>query len=263
MHNVITVDGVDPNTGWDRHYGFDVLDNRWITNDRFDYLQGTYEFRNNLIQMIWRRSILFLKGQYWVVLDALLGEGTHRIESNLQFAIDINLDAKGDVAVATAPNGANLYAVRAGGDGLEPEVLLGDTTYPGTTFLLQYPTFVDWTPGGRGWVGTFGNESKRNPTKTHEAPALVYSGEVTLPYYGVRVLSPSEDRNPRPVSVSWVSRDREGFTVAIDREEVVDTLKVDVDIPPDGRTKPGDDRVELHRSDGSISIEIKPRSDNR
>ncbi|MFV1981824.1 MAG: heparinase II/III family protein, partial [Rhodothermia bacterium] len=54
MHNVITVDGVDPNTGWDRHYGFDVLENRWITNERYDYLEGTYEFRNNLIDAIWR-----------------------------------------------------------------------------------------------------------------------------------------------------------------------------------------------------------------
>jgi hypothetical protein len=259
MHNVLTIDGIDPNTGWDRHYGFDVLENRWLTNDRYDYLQGTYEFRNNLIDVIWRRSVLFLKGEYWVIVDALLGEGKHWIESNSQFAIDVDLNVAGDVAVAKAPNGASLYAIRAGDDDLKPEIAIGDTAFPGTTFLLQYPTFVDWVLGGRGWVGTFGNESKRNPIQTYEAPALVYRGEVTLPYYSVRVLSPSKDRKPNPVSVSWIVRERERVEVEIDRIGVVDTLAIDIAIPPNGRTKPGDDRLELRRSDGSLSIDIEPR----
>jgi hypothetical protein len=258
LHNVLTVDGVDPNTGWDRHYGFDVLENRWITNDRFNYLEGTYEFRNNLIDAIWRRSVLYIKGEYWIVIDALLGPGEHRVESNFQFAIDTELETDGTSAVATATNGSTMHLATAPDDGLRANVVIGDTTFPGTTFLLQYPTFVDWTLAGRGWVGTFGNESSRNPTTTYPAPALVYSGDVTLPHYSVRVLSPSKNKVPDPATIEWLIREEDHFSVLIERAGQTDTLDVDVAIPVNARTKLKDDRVRWSRSNENNPIEIEP-----
>jgi hypothetical protein len=258
LHNVITVDGVDPNTGWDRHYGFDVLDNRWLTTDKYDYLEGLYEFRNNLVDVIWRRSVLYIKGEYWIVLDALLGEGSHDVESNFQFAIGSTVATSGTAALATSVTGATLHFTPAPDDGLEPAVVIGDTTYPNTTYLNQYWTWVDWTPGGRGWVGTFGNESPHNPTQTHPAPALLYSGTVDLPHYSVKVLSPSVDGTEQPVGVRWLTRDSDHIQVEITRGNNVDVFDVEIAQREGPRTKLRDDRVRWSRNNSDPVIEIEP-----
>jgi hypothetical protein len=215
LHNVITIDGVDPNTGWDRHYGFDVLDNRWVTNPTYDFLEGIYEYRNNLLEIIWRRSVVFIKGDYWIMLDALYGSGEHRVESNMQFMVGNDVSIESDRVEATAPNGASLDIVEALGTGLAPQVVIGDTTFPGTTFLIQYPTFVDWTLGGRGWVGTFGNESPLDPVRSYPAPALLRAGTVQLPFRSVAVMTPSIDRKARKAQVEVLDNTPGGFTLRI------------------------------------------------
>jgi len=224
LHNVITIDGVDPNTGWDRHYGFDVLDNRWVTNSDYDFLEGIYEYRNNLLEVIWRRSVLFVKGDYWIVLDALHGMGEHRVENNLQFWVEDTLTVSDDRVTARAANGASLDVVSALDPGLEPSVVIGDTVFPGSTFLFQYPTFVDWKPGGRGWVGTFGNESPLPSVQTLPAPALLRSGTVSLPFLGATILTPSKDKVPRQADVSVLDRQDGSFTLRI----AIDSSTIDL-----------------------------------
>ena len=215
LHNVITIDGIDPNTGWDRHYAFDVLENRWVTNPVYDFLEGTYEYRNNLLDAMWRRSVFYVKDNYWIILDAIYGDGEHRVESNFQFMVGNEIQLEDDRAQATAPNGAALDVVQGFGTGLKSEVLIGDTHFPGTTFLRQYPGFVDWQPGGRGWVGSFGNHSPLDPVRTHPAPALLKSGTVKLPFKSVTVLTPSADKKPRQSQVRIIENNPERFSVEI------------------------------------------------
>lgn len=215
LHNVITIDGVDPNTGWDRHYGFDVLENRWVTNATYDFLEGTYEFRNNLLDAMWRRSVFFVKGDYWIMLDTIYGEGEHLVESNLQFMIGNDVEVAGNRATAEAAEGAALDLVQVFGDELESSVVIGDTLFPGTTYLTQYPTFVDWIPGGRGWVGMFGNETPLDPVKSYPAPALVKSGTIHLPFKMATVLTPSIDKSGRQATVRVINNDERRFTIEI------------------------------------------------
>jgi hypothetical protein len=256
LHNVITVDGADPSTGWDRHYGFDVLENRWITEDEFDYLEGTYEFRTSLVDVVWRRSVLYIKGEYWILLDALLGDGTHHVESNFQFAIDAELKIEPAVAEATSSNGSRLHVVTAPGDGLVPSVVEGDTVRPPTTYLLQYWEWVDWVPGGRGWVGTFGNESPYDATATYPAPALLYSGQVSLPHYSLRVLSPSEEGNANPATVEWIENDAEHLRARIVRGATTDIIDVVVAQRLDPATPLAGDVVRWSREADGRVIEI-------
>lgn len=218
LHNVITVDGIDPNTGWDRHYAFDVLENRWVTNSVYDFLEGTYEFRNNLLDAMWRRSVFFVKGEYWIILDALYGEGEHRVESNLQFMVGNEVRFRDERTQVTAPNRAMLDLVQVFGEGLEPELVVGDTEFPGTTFLRQYPGFVDWQPGGRGWVSTFGNNSPLDSVRSHPAPALVKSGMVEFPFKSVMVITPSIDKKRRQAVARVIEDGTERFTVEIKTE---------------------------------------------
>ncbi len=215
LHNVLTVNGVDPNTGWDRHYGFDVLDNRWVTNSTYDFIEGVYEYRNNLVDALWRRSVLFRKQDYWVVVDALYGDEGVNVESNLQFDIDVDVEVVGEGAglktdETLARRGTSeLRLTRVSSEVLESAVVVGDTTAQASTFLFQYPTFVDWVRGGRGWVGTFGNASSRDATTSWPAPALVRTGAVSLPFFDVQVMVPSIDGSGRAASVRWLEHPKE------------------------------------------------------
>jgi hypothetical protein len=215
LHNVITIDGIDPNTGWDRHYGFDLLENRWVTNSTYDFLEGTYEYRNNLLDAMWRRSVFYVKGEYWIVLDAIYGDGEHRVESNLQFMIGNEVEVGADRVTATAPNGATLDIVNVLGNELEPAVVIGDTEFPGSTFLTQYPGFVDWIPGGRGWVGMFGNESSLDAVRTYPAPALLKSGTVELPFKSAMILTPSIDKVSRSATARIIDESSDSFTIEV------------------------------------------------
>ena len=86
----------------------------------------------------------------------------------------------------------------------------------------------------------------------------MYTGEVTLPHYSVKVLSPSTNKEPNPAVVEWLIREDDQLRVLIERGGVSDTLDVEVAIRVDGRTKLGDDRVGWSRSGESDPIMIEP-----
>jgi hypothetical protein len=204
LHNAVTINGIDQNAGWDQHYQFDVLDSRWVTNEAYDFLEGSYDYRSNGLDIIHRRTIFYKRGEYWLLFDALKGEGSFEIESNFQFMFDNDVETAPEGVISRAPNGAVLHMVSAS-DGLEPNIIVGDTSLAKTQYPVRYPN-IDHIPGGRGWVGTFGNYTPHNPNRTYPAPAVVFSGRVALPHYSVRLLSPSKDRHPRLVRVTWIDR---------------------------------------------------------
>ncbi|MCG8608378.1 heparinase II/III family protein [bacterium] len=242
LHNSITVDGIDQTAGWDQHYQFDVLDNRWVTNLLYDFVNGSYDYRSDGLAIIHKRSIFYKRGEYWLLLDALKGAESHYVQSNFQFMFDINLKIETDRIVANAPNGAELQIVSAS-DGLVPTIMIGDTAASRTRFPKRYPN-VDHIPGGRGWVGVFGNHSPYNPHQTHPSPAVVFSGNVALPHYLVRVLSPSKNQNPKPVNLSWLDRQRDHITVKIEHLDASPTTVdiFDMNLDPKIRTsKPSSD----------------------
>jgi hypothetical protein len=214
LHNLVTVNGCDPSAGFDQHYQFDVMENRWVTNDLYDFLEGVYDFRSDGLEVMARRSVLYRRGEYWVVLDALYGGGDVYVESNFQFMVGTRLEIGQKRVSAVAENGATLCLASAP-DGLRASVVTGDTVFPNTRFPFRYPPHVRWTPGGRGWVGGFGNHSPLDMDVTHPAPALTFKGDVSLPHYSARVFSPSLGRETRKVEVSFLETEEDRFTLRI------------------------------------------------
>ena len=214
LHNVITIDGIDPNAGWDMHYQFDAQQNHWITNPVFDFVSGEYDFRANMLDAIWRRSVYYRRGEYWIIADRLAGGGEREIESNFQFSIGMQVEPSGRTVRATAPNQAQLV-VYATDEILQPRVVTGDTSFPGTTHPIREPN-IDHIAGGRGWVGTFGNFTPLNPHHSHPAPALVYAGTAELPFSTARVLVPSRDKKVRPMHVSQIINSQQQLRIKIE-----------------------------------------------
>ncbi len=213
LHNNFVIDGIDQNAGWDRHYEFDYMENRWVTNKEYDFLEGLYEFRSSLLPVTARRTVFYKRGEYWLLLDDLKGNGQHNIESNFQFNFDNHVDLNDNVS-ATADNGAVLNVCSVD-DGLEPTVVKADTVFPGTSYNIYYPNNLDWTFAGRGWVGTFGNNTPVDPSASHPAPSVVYKGTVKFPWHTVRVLYPSQKKKPHKADVKWIENTDDHLTVSI------------------------------------------------
>ena len=72
---------------------------------------------------------------------------------------DTQIGIEKNTIIAMAANGATLH-VASVSDGLTPTIVIGDTSSQKTTYAIGYPQHVDWKFAGRGWVGTFGNETK-------------------------------------------------------------------------------------------------------
>jgi hypothetical protein len=51
---------------------------------------------------------------------------------------------------------------------------------------------------------------------THPAPALTFRGDVALPHYSARLLSPSREKTARNREISWLEKGEEGFTLRIE-----------------------------------------------
>ncbi|MCZ6675147.1 MAG: alginate lyase family protein, partial [Verrucomicrobia bacterium] len=243
LHNSITIDGIDQNAGWDQHYQFDVLDNRWVTNPVYDFIEGSYDFRSSGLDIIHKRSIFYKRGEYWLLLDALQGSGTYNLESNFQFMFDIDLKINQDRITAHASGGAEL-GIASVVDGLNPTVIMGDTTSARTQFPVRYPN-IDHVTGGRGWVGVFGTHTPYDPNHSHAAPAVVFSGKVTLPHTSLRVLSPSKNKKAKPVHVSWLDRQANHIRVRIDHPDAGKGTYDIFDLKPNpklsNRIRPGDE----------------------
>ncbi len=213
LHNVMTIDGVDPNAGWDQHYQFDTRANRWITNPRYDFLSSVYDFRANNLDALAQRSVLYLRGEYWILFDDLMGNGKHEVESNFQFAIDTELELKQGEVYARAANGAQLNFSTWPPD-LDRDVVVADTVFRRTTFPLRSPN-IDHKKGGRGWVGTFGNHSPIDEHQSHPAPALLFSGSREFPMTFVHVLRPSQEKRLSPVSLELLKKSSKSHSFKI------------------------------------------------
>ena len=110
-HNVVLVDGM----GQRRELSFDQErpyagvtfpdgDARWEDREKYLLAEGAYrsgfakklhplwyhgpreEERASLIDIHHERKVLWVKGEYWVVLDLLLGPGTHKLEQLWHFS---------------------------------------------------------------------------------------------------------------------------------------------------------------------------------
>lgn len=107
-HNTLEVDGVsssEPATAFSWKTRASCTRESWISTDRFDYFSGSHDGYTRLPDpVLHRRSILFIKGDYWVIRDLAETRGEHSYALNFHF----------DEGVKTSVGD---YAKWVGGDG--------------------------------------------------------------------------------------------------------------------------------------------------
>jgi hypothetical protein len=68
---------------------------RWYTSASLDFVSGSYggPYEGNMVT----RNILFVKGEYWILRDEILGKGTHVLEQLFNFVPVVRRTEQGEV----------------------------------------------------------------------------------------------------------------------------------------------------------------------
>ncbi len=77
----------------------------WHSDETIDYYEGEHDgFRRLPGRPVHRRVVLSVRGEYWLVLDGLLGTGSHDVELRLNFAPNIDVAVEDRCLVVAGPN---------------------------------------------------------------------------------------------------------------------------------------------------------------
>lgn len=145
-HNVVLVDGQEQNR-WRRRETYRTeqpYESRWFTGADFDFAQGVYDSGfgpNGEVQVTQTRQVLFVKPDYWLVVDDFVpaDDKPHTYEALFHL----------DAAAAQVDQGTGAVTVEEGGVGLRiiplaqarPEVLIVQGQ--------KEPVVQGWLPTGR------------------------------------------------------------------------------------------------------------------
>jgi hypothetical protein len=183
-HNIIGIDGVTQPA--DRPAWGKPLDN-WITNPAFDYVWGRSSFEiadKKLKGVIHRRAIYFAKPDYFLLMDAIDGDGVHRIRSKLQLAWDVSAEVRGNAVEARSRRGAFLRIVP-----------LDNRSAPRVVTAQKEPFW-------EGWMSRVPHSNEVVP-----APAVVYEEDRRLPTLYVALLYPVAQGGTPKIDVSAIYPD--------------------------------------------------------
>ncbi|MBM3499389.1 MAG: hypothetical protein FJX74_12045 [Armatimonadetes bacterium] len=130
-HNTIMVDGQPQHRGGlaETYQGAEPLTGNWATTEHFDWATGSYTEgygpqRDRSVTH--ERTVIFVKPDYFVVLDRLLGTGEHSYESLFHLAAEeAVIDEATLVARTTQPDAANVALVPVDTDGLTVTIVKG------------------------------------------------------------------------------------------------------------------------------------------
>jgi hypothetical protein len=97
-HNTLTVDGESqsvPGGAFDWKTIAEAVPRRWISGQRFDLFEGSHDGYERLHEGATHvRSILFIKGDYWIVRDRVETRGSHLCELHFHFAANTEPEIK-------------------------------------------------------------------------------------------------------------------------------------------------------------------------
>jgi len=130
-HNTVLVDGQEQSRrGLKATYATAApLDNLWLSTEAFDAAEGVYDNGygpRRDVKVTHQRTVVFVKPDYWVVMDRLLGNGAHTYDILWHLdSADAETDPRKLVAWGTEPDAANLLIAPSGLPGLKLNIVKG------------------------------------------------------------------------------------------------------------------------------------------
>jgi len=184
-HNTLRIDGHDQaRAGLRETYVTQdpLRDIEWATGPGLDYGAGMYADGygpDRSIAVTHRRQVVFVKPDYFVVVDTVGGAGTHEIESLFHLNHE-EAETEGTVARSVDPDTSNVVVAAAPVGGLDLRVIKGQLTPEIQGFI----PFERWRPSWRTPQAAAPEHGKR------EVPTLVFRLRAELPAKLVYVIMP-------------------------------------------------------------------------
>jgi hypothetical protein len=190
-HNIVGIDGFSQRRhAWSEADGLPPRGQpqyQWITNSAYDYTWGSYPFGGvsaELKGIHWDRAIYFVKPDYFVLLDRIRGEGTHKIRSKMQLSWDVSAEVEGTGVAAQSGQGASLK-IAPFDSRTAPHIIRG-----------QKDPFWD------GWISKIPHSNL-----VEVAPAVVYEETRGLPVAQETLLYPARGGEKLDVRLSRIAAD--------------------------------------------------------
>ena len=125
------IEGAGKGVGMEKSAYVPDPDTRWMSTASFDFAEGWYKGSYGVDgddeavrDLVHKRSIFYVRGEYFILHNLVLGEGEHRLEQNFHLAPGCAERSEGGIVRTMDPNSGNV--VIAPTDATELEVMLGD-----------------------------------------------------------------------------------------------------------------------------------------
>ncbi|HEY8175049.1 MAG TPA: alginate lyase family protein [Gemmatimonadaceae bacterium] len=120
-HNTVTVDGESSSVPGSAFRWSHVANARlasWVVRPRIDYFEGAHDGYERLADpATHRRSVFFLKNEYWVLRDVIESKGFHRVAVHFHCPPSVRAQLEGDhqITLTSADAGGREVALRIAG----------------------------------------------------------------------------------------------------------------------------------------------------
>jgi hypothetical protein len=197
-HNTIVVDGLEQHRKavketWKTEsplIGGPNAPCRWFTSDAMDVARSTYDSGygpSNDKSVSHERTVVFVKPDYWIVVDRLLGKGKHSFESLYHLDSDNATADPATKSVRTENDDANVLLIPAGSAPLDVKVAIGQ----------EDPV--------QGWL----------PAAHRKIPCVIYRCESECPTVMATVIYPYKGKKAPQVKLTPVSLASEGQALTV------------------------------------------------
>jgi hypothetical protein len=209
--------------------------NVWLSGPKLDYAAGQYDEGygpERQVRVVHRREVVFVKPDYWLVVDRLQGRGRHRYESLFHFDADEAEVDRSAVAVRTIDPAPNCLVAAAPQPGLEVKIVKGQTE----------PTVQGFIAGQR-WRASWKQPNAKAPEHgKREVPTAIFSLSAEGPARLVYVIYPCRQGQQPQVAVEDLTGAGGPVRVQVtrpdgSRDEIVVNRGAEVSRSPD-RTSP-------------------------
>ncbi|MCD6351130.1 MAG: alginate lyase family protein, partial [Armatimonadetes bacterium] len=209
-HNTIRVDGHDQaRRGLRETYVTKkpVEDLTWLSGNKLDFAAGVYDSGygpGRRVRVTHRRQVVFVKPDYFVVVDRLEGEGTHEIESLFHFNHD-EAEVQGTVVRTIDPETSNCLVAAAPVTGLQVRVVKGQTE----------PEVQGFMPAQK-WHASWKNPQAKAPEHNkRQIPTAVLTLKAHLPVTLAYVVMPYPKGQQPQVSCRLLPVESQGTAVEV------------------------------------------------
>jgi hypothetical protein len=252
-HNTALIDGLGQNRYLYNQYKMSIradraqklTDARWACTDEYDFAAGSYNDGYSVMSAKGRgandietsithdRQILFVKPDYWVVVDKIAGSGSHQVELLFHTTPDAEATVVDQQVQAKFSNGAALQIVSVNADSPLVSIVKGSTE------PIQ------------GWVATGYN--KKAPAAT-----AVFKHQVELPATLYTVLIPSPSMDAARFQIAAAKLDSAQTNASAMSKNKFSILGLEWDdqliFPQEGAEPEGEDIVSFHRADKAGTV---------